>query len=99
MALNVVGACARPGSLDSAIVESSIVANDFAGFLAAHPGVGAIFFNGAKAEHAFAKHVRATLGERLADVRLTRLPSTSPANASIPRARKLAAWRAIAEAI
>jgi len=92
---DVLASCTRPGSLDSAIVESSIVANDFAEFLAGHSRIRAIFFNGAKAEQAFARYARGAIEARLEGVRLTRLPSTSPANASIPLARKRAAWRAI----
>lgn len=86
--------CTRPGSLDSRIVNSTMVPNDFAAFLSDHPEIGHIVFNGAKAEAVFRSHVVPELEQELAPVRLTRLPSTSPANASIPRDVKLSAWRA-----
>ena len=44
---------------------------------------GTIFFNGAKAEKTYLQHVHPGLPERFAGIRLVRLPSTSPANASI----------------
>jgi TDG/mug DNA glycosylase family protein len=80
-------------ALDSDIVEATIIANDFAGFLSRHPGIQRIFFNGTKAEQAFRKYVLPELA--MHDIRLQRLPSTSPANASIPVARKLEDWRQI----
>lgn len=93
---DVLEACIRPGSLDSEIVESSIVPNDFAAFLAAHRGIHTIFFNGAKAETIYRRHVRPSLPKAFAEIATVRLPSTSPANASIPLPEKLARWRAVA---
>ena len=88
---DVLASCERSGSLDSAIRDETAQANDFEGFLATHPGIDAVLFNGAKAEGSFRRFVLPTL-ER-GDLRLRRLPSTSPANASQRQADKLAAWR------
>ena len=49
--------------------------------------------HGEAAERNFARLVRVD-----APVRYVRLPSTSPAHATLPYARKLAAWRAILKA-
>jgi hypothetical protein len=49
-------------------------------------------FNGAKAQAAFERHVRPALSGF--QLRYRRLPSTSPAHAGMPVAKKLAAWRA-----
>jgi G:T/U-mismatch repair DNA glycosylase len=68
------------------------VANDFAAFLRTHRGITHVYFNGAKAEATFRRHV---LPGMKINLRLTRLPSTSPAHAALPFSRKLAAWRAI----
>ncbi|MFM9980077.1 MAG: DNA-deoxyinosine glycosylase, partial [Burkholderiales bacterium] len=54
---DVLESCVRPGSLDADIEEGSIAVNDFAGFFDAHPRIGAVFFNGAKAESAYRRHV------------------------------------------
>ena len=89
---DVLQCCERTGSLDSAIVRGSEVPNEFAGFLHQHPGVRTILFNGTTAEAAFRRHCPALLDEpRLTFVRL---PSTSPAHASLRFDAKLAAWRA-----
>jgi hypoxanthine-DNA glycosylase len=89
---DVIAACEREGSLDSDIVGQSIRANDFAGFLAAHPGIRHIYFNGGAAETAFRRHVLPGLVKPPA---LCRLPSTSPAHAARNYAEKLNAWSAI----
>ena len=87
---DVIAHCRREGSLDSAIRDEAV--NDFRGFLARHPGIATVLFNGAKAEATFIRRVLPGLARPGLTCR--RLPSTSPANASQPEAAKLAAWRA-----
>ncbi|AXK71919.1 DNA-deoxyinosine glycosylase [Lysobacter sp. TY2-98] len=86
---DVIGACEREGSLDSAI--RGAVANDFATFFATHTKLRAVLFNGATAETTFRRQLPDTIVP--ADVALVRLPSTSPANRSIPTETKRLAWR------
>lgn len=85
---DVLASCERAGSLDAAI--RAPLANDFAGFFAAHPRVGTVLFNGAQAETSFSRLVLPGLS---APPVLRRLPSTSPANAGQRPEAKLAAWR------
>jgi len=89
---DVLAECERESSLDSDIVESSIVANDFSALLNRHPSIGRIAFNGGKAEQAFRRYVRPTLVDPAASVPTVRLPSTSPANAGMRVPEKLARW-------
>lgn len=89
---DVMAACERSGSLDANIVAASIRPNDFPGFLAANPGIGRICFNGAAAETSFCRLVLPILP--LPSPGLIRLPSTSPAHASLSYADKLAIWAA-----
>ena len=89
---DVLAACEREGSLDSAIDTVSAVPNDIGGFLATHRSIARICFNGASAERLFARHVAPRLAPDRAVQRL-RLPSTSPAHAGMPYAHKLLAWR------
>lgn len=89
---DVLRSCDRVGSLDSAIVQDSMEPNDFATLFATHPGLGRVFFNGAKAEQVFGRMVAPELRLRLP---CCRLPSTSPANAAIAYDAKLRAWRAV----
>jgi TDG/mug DNA glycosylase family protein len=95
---DVLKTCTRESSLDSDIVESSIIPNDFKNFFASHPGVNRVFFNGAMAEKSFRKHVLPTLGE-MSRLSCVRLPSTSPANASSTLETKIAAWKCIAPTV
>lgn len=92
---DVLGACVRPGSLDSAIDPDSVVVNDFAGFFQAHPTLRRVFFNGSFAETAFRRHVLPTLPADSPGHHAQRLPSTSPAHASLRLEQKLQAWRRI----
>jgi hypoxanthine-DNA glycosylase len=92
---DVLGSCVREGSLDSDIEDASIVVNPFPKFLRAHPAIRTICFNGAKAEASFRRHVLPGLARGGAGLAFHRLPSTSPANASIAYPKKLAAWRAV----
>ena len=87
---DVLHSCVREGSLDTRIQDE--VANDFTAFFAAHRAIRRVFFNGAKAEASFRCHVAPADARPM---RFARLPSTSPAHASLSMVRKLAAWRAI----
>ena len=90
---DVLQCCEREGSLDGDIAPASIVANDFATFLAEHPRIVRVFFNGTMADTSFRRHVLRTLPHHA--LHFTRLPSTSPANAAYSYARRLEAWRAL----
>jgi hypoxanthine-DNA glycosylase len=92
---DVCHAANRPGSLDSAIVADTVVANPIAPFLAAHPAIALICFNGGGAESLFTKLVAPSLSPAHAAITRLRLPSTSPAYAAMRREQKLASWRAI----
>ena len=92
---DVLGACRRSGSLDTAIESDSMEINDFQNFLAAHPQLTRVFFNGSFAATLFRRRVVPLLGEHAARLQLTRLPSTSPAHAGMTAEAKRAAWAAI----
>jgi TDG/mug DNA glycosylase family protein len=100
---DVLKSCEREGSLDASIEDGTLIANDFRRFFRSHPGIREVFFNGAKAEACFRRHVLSGLQEGamqhreggVSSMRFTRLPSTSPAHAGMPYARKRDAWRAI----
>jgi len=95
---DVLGACRRDGSLDTAIEPATMVVNDFEAFFACHPKIARVFFNGGKAAELFRRRVPATaLPQGLRETR--RLPSTSPTNARLRFADKLAAWRVVAAAV
>ena len=91
---DVLAAGERSGSLDSAIVASSVVVNDFGGFYARHGGIRLICFNGSKAAQLYRRRVLPALAPRFATLAGRVLPSTSPANATVPFATKLARWSA-----
>jgi hypoxanthine-DNA glycosylase len=95
---DVCAAAERPGSLDSAIVPESITVNDFAAFFGAHPQLRLIGFNGATAARLFERQVQGRVATIPSAVSFLRLPSTSPAHASMPYSAKLAAWRPMREA-
>lgn len=80
---DVYASCEREGSLDTAIREAEL--NDFAHLCQRCPGLRAIAHNGGESF----RHARLT---RAFGLPVHRLPSTSPANASWPFERKLAAW-------
>jgi double-stranded uracil-DNA glycosylase len=94
---DVLAAAERPGSLDSSIVHASALANDFAAFFRAHPRIRRVFFNGRKAEAMYRRFVLPALPSEFADMKYECLPSTSPAHAGMPFAKKLDSWRRIKE--
>jgi hypoxanthine-DNA glycosylase len=87
---DVLGACFRKGSLDSDIDPKTISPNDFETFFKMHPFIKHVFFNGSKAEEIFRKRVVHTLN--LKSLHYQKLPSTSPAHASLSFEQKLAIW-------
>lgn len=91
---DVIGACHRPGSRDEAIDPASLVLNDVAGLIAAHPTLTRVVTNGTLATRLFRRHVWAALPAAMRG-RLTHAaaPSTSPAHASRLFAEKLTLWR------
>jgi TDG/mug DNA glycosylase family protein len=86
----------RAGSLDAAIVAGSVVVNDFGAFLARHPAIRLVCFNGRTAAALYRRHVLPALGPAARALPTLELPSTSPAHAALPPAAKLARWRALA---
>lgn len=90
---DVLASCKRTGSLDSAIDSTSITANDFKRFFAAHDSITHVFFNGATAERCFRIYVMPELAAHTLE--FARLPSTSPAHAAQNYAQKRAAWQMI----
>jgi hypoxanthine-DNA glycosylase len=90
---DVLYACRRPGSLDANIDSASMETNDFRSFFQQYASISTVFFNGAKAESVF-QQILPSLDEaqRLA-ISTQRLPSTSPAHASLSFEQKLAAWQ------
>ena len=96
---DVVASAERPGSLDSAIVSSSVTVNDFCGLFDAHPGLELVCFNGAKAAELYQRRVLPTVEADYAYIRYERLPSTSPAHAAMRYDEKLERWSIIKSAI
>jgi hypoxanthine-DNA glycosylase len=83
---DVLGACERKGSLDSAIRNAS--SNDFALLRERCPALKTVGFNG-KASGKFAPEFAA------AGFRTVLLPSSSPAHASMSFEQKLVVWRGL----
>ena len=92
---DVLASSVRPGSMDADIEMASAVPNDFNGFLGDHGSVELVCFNGQKAEQLFRRFVEPVLDRP--EIRTVRMPSTSPAYASMSVAQKLSAWRGIIE--
>jgi TDG/mug DNA glycosylase family protein len=90
---DVLHPCKREGSLDAKIQADTQVANDFNGLFIAYPNIRAVFFNGAKAESYFKRYILPTLDQHL--LHFARLPSTSPAHASLSFEQKLEVWRVV----
>lgn len=92
---DVLQHCHRQGSLDSDIENDSMVPNDLAKFFSEHSAIRNVFFNGKKAQQVFNKNVLPNIKKKFPYLSFHGLPSTSPANASIPKQTKLDRWRLI----
>ncbi len=92
---DVLNSCQRKGSLDSSIKNGSIIVNDFNRFFARHPFIKAVYFNGMRAQQEYNRQVLPDLVVKYPDIKYERLPSTSPAMASLTREQKLQQWRTI----
>lgn len=109
---DVIRSCARQGSLDSAILKSSIVINDFDSLFENTDSIRKIICNGSMAYTLFLKQVMPCLVDSVElekhkhtsdrcvvslnsdiTIEVLRLPSTSPANASISFVDKLNRWQ------
>lgn len=89
---DVLSSCIRPGSLDSSIRNAAC--NNFGHYLAEHPFIQQIYFNGQTARKYFIK----THPDLSKDYNLQTLPSTSPAY-TIAFEKKCKQWKSIARAL
>lgn len=87
---DVLAACHRQGSLDSAIQQPK--ANDFTWIFAKHPQLKTVVFNGKAAESLFKRHVL-KVQALPHDLSFMTLPSTSPANARLSLEDKYLLWQ------
>ncbi len=92
---DVLAACERKGSLDSAIIAGSEVLNPINQLLAQHPSIKMIGLNGGAAFSLFNKYQVPLMNEH--NYKLVKLPSTSPAHAAMSREQKTQAWRRMLE--
>jgi len=94
---DVLQGCKRQGSLDSNIEPASMKINNFEEFFAEYGGIKHVFFNGVVAEKLYQKNVLPALCNRFSFLEYRRLPSTSPAYASLTLAQKTEAWKVITQ--
>lgn len=87
---DVIAEAHRTGSLDGRIRDHA--SNDLVALIDTLPSLATIAFNGGTA----AKLGTKALGENAYRYRLLRLPSSSPAHASVSYSEKLKAWKQIA---
>lgn len=92
---DVLKNCVRSGSMDSSIEKHSMIANDFNAFYTTYPTIKSVFFNGTKSETEYKKQVIPDLPPKFAQLKSIRLPSTSPAMATLKPLEKLKHWAII----
>lgn len=95
---DVLKSCQREGSLDSSIKKDQLEANEIETLLRNYSTVKMIVFNGATAEKFFHRFVANDL-INMDQYRLLRLPSTSPAHASMNFKQKLESWQSMVDAV
>lgn len=89
---DVMHSCQRKGSLDSAIEIDSVEVNDFETFFTSHREIRLLCFNGTTAEQCYKKYAFQKGWE--INIPQVRLPSTSPAHASLSFEQKVEIWKA-----
>lgn len=82
---DVVHSAKRIGSLDVNILDE--IPNDLEGFIANHPNLKTIAFNGSKSQKLYDKYFK-----RNPNIKYLALPSTSPANATYNFERLCESW-------
>lgn len=95
---DVLRSSVRPGSMDASIDMSTARGNDFCTFLARHPSIHTVCFNGRKSEQLFQRLALATAAQPKNDLSYLSLPSSSPAHAAMSFAEKLERWAAVRDA-
>jgi hypoxanthine-DNA glycosylase len=93
---DVIHSCVRPGSLDSSIQKNTVVENKIPEFLELHSGIRNILCNGGTAYQLFQKHFKSWLSEN-SKVIIHKMPSTSPAHASLSFDKKFKIWKEVIE--
>ena len=94
---DVLTSCSRKGSLDSSILKDSMVLNDFENFFEKNNLIHTILFNGALAEAQFKIYVIKSDTINFSNFEFRRLPSTSPAMATLSLSKKIEAWAILVE--
>ena len=94
---DVLAECQRPGSLDSAIDLKSARTNDLVNFYQRHRSIRRVFFNGSKAAEIYRRRILPDAQIVAPYLSHARLPSTSPAMASLSLEEKIAAWQVLAD--
>ncbi|WP_416885964.1 DNA-deoxyinosine glycosylase [Marinospirillum sp.] len=89
---DVMAACIRPSSLDSAILPQSIQPHDFSAWFARHPATQVVFCNGGTAWKTYQRAVLPQLSTPWCDRPVIQLPSTSPAHARLSLSDKTTIW-------
>lgn len=92
---DVLKSCERQGSLDADINKNSIKINNFIAFFETFTQLRFVFFNGGTAELLYKRNVYPLLPVKYRTLKYAKLPSTSPAYASMCYKDKLAAWAAL----
>jgi hypoxanthine-DNA glycosylase len=82
---DVIHSCVRPGALDADITKPE--PNDIAGFLKSHTGIRAVLLNGGKAYELYVKNFGKSV-----PLPAHKMPSTSPAYASLSVHEKFERW-------
>lgn len=90
---DVLESCFRSGSLDTAIKMKSIKVNEFNRLFSSYQTIEKVFFNGSKAEAIYTKHVLPYLNVQFNHLHYAKLPSTSPAYASMTLQQKTQVWK------